>query len=81
MAVTTVELTSVILFHRKQAKLSRADLSRIAGVGKTTIYDVEHGKATVRLDSLLRILKVLNVRLDWSSPLREAYEARARLRS
>jgi len=42
-------------------------------VGKTLIFDIEHDKATVRLDGVLRVLATLNIRLDWSSPLREAF--------
>jgi len=68
------EIAEVIRFHRKKARLSRAELSRLAGVGKTTLFDLEHGKTTVRLDGLLRTLETLNIRLDWSSPLKEEYE-------
>jgi HTH-type transcriptional regulator/antitoxin HipB len=75
------ELGAVILFHRKRAGLSRADLCRLAGIGKTTLYDTEHGKTAVRMDGVLRILRVLNIRLEWSSPLEESYEASTRPRS
>ncbi len=65
-------LSSIVHFHRKQAGLSRAALARLAGVGKTVLYDVEHGKTTVRLDTLLKILSALNIRVDWDSPLKAA---------
>lgn len=69
---------AVVRFHRRRASLSRVGLARLAGVGKTTIFDIEHGKKTIRLATLLRVLKTLNVRLDWHSPLREAFEAEQR---
>jgi HTH-type transcriptional regulator / antitoxin HipB len=62
------DLGAVILFHRTEAGLSSADVCRLAGVGKTTLYDLEHGKTAVRLDTLLRVLRILNVRFEWTSP-------------
>ena len=65
---------TVIRFHRKQAGLSQTELSRISGVGKTVVFDIEKGKSTVRLDTLLRVLEALNIRLEWQSPLRAGFE-------
>jgi len=47
----------------------------IAGVGKTVIYDIEHGKETVRLITLLKVLDALNISVNMVSPLMEQYEA------
>lgn len=41
----------------------------MAGVGKTVVYDLEKGKETVQLSSLLKILKGLNVQVELKSPL------------
>jgi transcriptional regulator with XRE-family HTH domain len=41
----------------------------MAGVGKTVIYDVEKGKETIQLDTLRKILKVLNIKIELTSPL------------
>jgi HTH-type transcriptional regulator / antitoxin HipB len=65
----TRDLAQIIRFHRKAAKLSRIQLSEIAGVGKTVIYDIEKGKESVQLDTLRKILKVLNIRIVLKSPL------------
>ncbi|HMB68056.1 MAG TPA: helix-turn-helix domain-containing protein [bacterium] len=70
-----MDFARIVSFHRRRAGLSRVQLAGLAGVGKTVIFDIEHGKDTVRLATLLRVLTALNVHLDWSSPLRAAYDA------
>ena len=69
-------LDEVIRFHRKAARLTQAELAALAGVGKTSVFDIEHGKQTVRLTTLLAILKTLGISLNWDSRLRDAFEAR-----
>jgi y4mF family transcriptional regulator len=64
----------IVRFHRRRAGLTRVELARLAGVGKTVVFDIEKGKETVRLKTLLSVLGALNIRLDWSSPLRQAFE-------
>jgi len=65
----TEQFAEVIKFHRKAARLSRIQLAELAGVGKTVIYDIEKGKVSVQLDTLAKILKVLNITLVLKSPL------------
>jgi transcriptional regulator with XRE-family HTH domain len=65
------ELAEVIRLHRKVAKLSRVQLAELAGVGKTVIYNIEHGKESVQLDTLQKILNVLNIKIVLTSPLME----------
>ena len=55
--------------HRKAAKLSRVQLAELAGVGKTVVFDIETGKESVQLDTLRKILKVLNIKIILNSPL------------
>jgi len=71
------ELNDVIRMHRKAAKLSRVKLAELAGVGKTVIYDIEKGKESVQLDTLRKILKVLNIKIVLTSPLMENLQATA----
>jgi len=61
-------------FHRKKAGLTQMELAVLAGVGKTVIFDLEKGKPTIRVETLLKILDVLNMKLIWTSPL-EKYNA------
>jgi HTH-type transcriptional regulator / antitoxin HipB len=65
----TQEIANIIKMHRKSAKLSRVQLAEMAGVGKTVIYDIEKGKESVRLDTMQKILKVLNIKMQFTSPL------------
>ena len=68
-------LNRIVQFHRKQAGLSRIALADIAGVGKTVVYDIEKGKNTVGLITLLKILDTLNVTISLNSPMMALYEA------
>jgi len=62
-------LAKVIRRHRKAAKLSQLQLAEMAGVGKTVVFDIEKGKETIKLDTLRKILKVLNIKVRLISPL------------
>ena len=63
------ELGNDIRSHRKQSGLTQAKLAEMIGVGKTVIYDLEKGKETVQLSTLLKILKGLNIDVKLESPL------------
>lgn len=68
------EFARIVRYHRKRAGLTQPELASLAGVGKTVVFDIENGKATVRLTTLRKVLTALNVKLDWASPLRRAYD-------
>jgi len=55
--------------HRKKAGLTQAQLATLAGVGKTVVWDLEHGKESVQWDTLQKIFRVLNITVEWRSPL------------
>jgi y4mF family transcriptional regulator len=67
--MTSSEIGKIILFHRKKSGLTQIQLAQLAGVGKSVIFDVEKGKETVQINSLLKIFSVLNITLDLKSPL------------
>ena len=62
-------LSIIIKKHRKAASLTQIQLAEMAGVGKTVVFDLEKGKETVQLDTLLKIFKVLNIKVQLESPL------------
>ena len=64
-------MSEIILFHRKKSGLSRNQLADLAGVGKTAIYDMEKGKETIRFSTLQKVLKALNIKIMFTSPLME----------
>lgn len=65
---------AMIRFHRKKAGLSQKELADLSGVGKTVVFDLEKGKETIRLNSLLKIMEGLNIQMDFSSPLMEHFK-------
>lgn len=67
-------LGAIVRYHREQSGLNRVELARLAQVGKTSIFDIEHSKKTVRLDTLLKVLEVLNISVELNSPLMKAYK-------
>ncbi|MFT4551832.1 MAG: HTH-type transcriptional regulator/antitoxin HipB [Chlamydiales bacterium] len=67
-------IAKLILFHRKRAGLSRIQLAELAGIGKTAVYDVEHGKESVKLNTLIKILNTLNIQIHLNGPFSKEYE-------
>lgn len=63
------DLGKIIRFHRKQAGLSQEKLAKLAGLGKTVIFDLEKGKESIQLNTLMKVLKVLNIQMTFNSPL------------
>ncbi len=63
------ELANTIREHRKAARLSQLQLAELAGVGKTVVFDIEKGKETIQLNTLRKILAVLNITVKLTSPL------------
>ncbi len=47
--------------RRKEQKLTQEQLAILAGISKPTLNHFEQGKTTIRLDSALKILKVLGL--------------------
>ena len=42
---------------------------KLAALGKTVIFDIEKGKLSIRLDTLLKVLEVLNIKIEFQSQL------------
>jgi transcriptional regulator with XRE-family HTH domain len=68
------DLKTVIREHRRLSKLSQAELAKLAGVGKTVVFDIEHGKESVQLDTLKKVLAALNIKFVLKSPVLERDE-------
>ena len=62
------EMAKMVRNYRKQCGLSQQQLAELAGVGKTVVFDIEKGKETVQLNSLKKVLDVLNIQLKFEAP-------------
>ncbi len=68
------DLKDVVRHHRHLSGLSQAELAKLAGVGKTVVFDIEHGKESVQFDTLKKVLAALNIKFVLQSPLLERPE-------
>ncbi len=62
------ELGVTVRYYRKQSNLTQQALAMLAGVGKTVVFDIEKGKTTVQLDTILKVLAVLNIQITLTPP-------------
>ncbi len=69
----SINIAKLIAYHRNRSGLTQQELATLAGVGKNLVYELEKGKQTVRLENLLKVLRVLNVEMDFRSPLMTAF--------
>ena len=67
------KLGDLVRFHRRKAALTQMQLGDLAGVGKTTVYDIEKGKPTVQINSLFAVLNALNIQIKLSGPFTAAF--------
>lgn len=65
------DLGLMVKNHRKKAGLTQIELANLAGIGKTTVFDIEKNKETVRWSNILAVLQVLNIEVEFKSPLAE----------
>jgi HTH-type transcriptional regulator / antitoxin HipB len=63
------DLKNVVRQHRRLSGLSQSELARLAGVGKTVVFDIEHGKESVQFDTLKKVLGALNIQFVLQSPV------------
>lgn len=71
----STQIATLIRYYRKESGLSQQELAQLAGVGKTVIYDIEKGKETIQLDTLMKVLHVLNIRISFETPFAPSGES------
>jgi HTH-type transcriptional regulator / antitoxin HipB len=64
-----LKLNEIVKYHRKISGLNQKELADLAGVGKTVIFDIEKGKETIQFSTLSKVLKILNIKIEFNSPL------------
>jgi y4mF family transcriptional regulator len=62
------DIANMVRYFRKQSGLTQQGLAVLSGVGKTVVFDIEKGKTTVQLDSLLKVFDVLNIHMRLEPP-------------
>ena len=67
-------IDEIVRLHRKKGKLTQMGLANLAGVGKSCVWDLEHKAKNIRLGTLIKILKVLNINLKIESSLMSLFE-------
>jgi len=63
------QIGKMVRYHRKKSGLSQEQLGKLAFLGKTVVFDIENGKLSVKLNTLLKLLEVLNIKMNFQSPL------------
>jgi HTH-type transcriptional regulator / antitoxin HipB len=62
------EIATIVRYCRKQSGLSQQALAKLAGVGKTVVFDIEKGKETVQLNTLIKVFDILNIHMKFDTP-------------
>lgn len=60
---------TILRYHRKKAGLTQIELADLAGVGKASIFEIEQGHPTVKLETLHSVCRALNIDICLDSPL------------
>ena len=72
----TIPFGEIVRYHRQRSGLTQKELSELAGVGMSSVFEIEKGKITVRLQTLMKVLAVLNISLEFRSPLMNEFRTR-----
>ncbi len=62
-------IAEIVRSHRRKAGLTQPSLAALSGVSRSVIWDVEHGKESVQWDTLQKLFRVLNISVEWRSPM------------
>lgn len=72
--MTPNDIAQTVKYFRKQSGLSQQQLAQLAGVGKTALFDIEKGKESVQLNTLLKVLDALNIHITLETPFNQPTE-------
>lgn len=68
MSFSPLEMAERVRRARQARGLTQKQLADLAGIGKTAMFDLEHGNPGVRLNTLLAVLGVLGLDLAIIDP-------------
>lgn len=66
----TDTIATTIKKHRKIANLSQIELANLAGIGKTTLFEIEKNNENVSWKNIKAVLIVLNINVTFQSPMK-----------
>lgn len=69
VASTVKRAAQLVRDNRKAAGLTQRELADMAEIGKTAVFDIEKGKLTVQLDTLLKVFRVLGIEVHLKAPV------------
>lgn len=72
--MTSVQIGILVRNVRKKSGLTQLQLADLAGIGKTAVFDLEKGKATIELKTLLAVLQILNIKISLETPFSNSSE-------
>ena len=72
----TRKLGETVRTHRKAAGLTQHQLADMAGIGRSTVFEIEKGRSSVQIGNVLAVLSVLTIRVELSSRLETAPDAK-----
>lgn len=58
-----------VRLHRKKCGLTQIQLANLAGIGKTTVFDIEKNRHAFHTDTIHKICEALNLKMHIDSPL------------
>lgn len=58
---SSAELGQAVLVAREAMGLTQIELAAQAGVGRKFLWQLEHGKGTLRMDKVIRVLDALGL--------------------
>ena len=61
----TMELKEIMKQRREFLSLTQQDLAEMAEVGVATIKDIERGKGNPSLNTIMKILEVLGIEIEY----------------
>ncbi|MCA0402729.1 MAG: type II toxin-antitoxin system Y4mF family antitoxin [Proteobacteria bacterium] len=73
--MASLDIAKMVYFYRKESGLSQHELAKLAGVGKTVIFDIEKGKQTIQLNTLLKVLDILNIKIKFETPFAQPMDS------
>lgn len=65
MLYRTMELKDIMKRRREMLSLTQQDLAEMSQVGLATIKDIERGKGNPALNTVMKILEVLGVEIEY----------------